>query len=226
MIKKLKFKNSNSNINLNKNKKAKLGLGIGLIVIAVLIPIIAQPKTTKTQSKTEKVETIRLKRKGEEITISRHGQVTIKTGDRLIMQYWDKNRITEIFSKFDEIGQSSFSREGTTIIIDLDNLEQAEELARLEIFSEAENEEIIELLASADTAKPTPTLVIPKITRRPVTPTGQPTNRLEYPTPTYYSQPGDGPTATQRPFRCIFEEPEEGENSFIISETVCTELID
>ncbi len=217
----------NSNLNINLSKNAKLAIGIGLIVCAILIPILFRPRSTVTTAKPEHVESIRLKKKGEEITINRHGQVTIKSGDKLIMQYWDKNRIDEIFAKFDKIEKTSFSRDGKSIVIDLDNEEQAEELAGLGIFSDEETETIVELLAGGDSVSPTPTEVFAQTTYRPAQPTSRPTGQYgqpTYPTPTSFSQPKA--EATQKPFRCIFEEPEEGRDGFIISETVCTELID
>jgi hypothetical protein len=196
-------------------------IGIGLIISAILIPLFFQSQPTKPTKRPEKITTIRLRKKGQEITINRFGQVTIRTKDKLIMQYWSKDRIEEIFAKIDQLKETSFTYQGESITIDLDDLVQAEELARLGIFTDEETEEIIELLASA-AAAPTPTILVRFSSPTPIA-TSPPTDSPKYPT-----LPGStsGPTATQKPFRCIFEEPEEGEESFIISETVCTELID
>jgi len=215
---------------LVQSRNTKLAIGIGLIFLAILIPIMFKPKIKTTSKSKSKITSIQLKKEDQEITISRHGQVTIKSRNKLIMQYWDKDRIAEIFRKFDELEETSFNHEGEKIIIDLNDPNQVDQLAELNIFSEKENQEIAQLLSPNEKITVTPTSALTrKTTSRPIVnqqPTTSSSFRYLSPTPFVPTSNPDLPTPTQKPFKCVFQEPDEDKKGFIISETVCTELID
>lgn len=206
----------------------KLALGIGLIIIAILLPILFR-RSPKNTIQNQQINNIIIKKGDQQITISKHGQVTIKSQGRLIMQYWSQNKIDNIFEKINQLGQTSFSFNNGILTIDLDNEEQAQEIVELEIFDDEVTEEIAELLTESVLPTPTPTTFFPTSGSENPTPTliPQSGNSSLTPTSPQATQTDGQATPTQKPFKCIFNEPEAGQNpDFIISETVCSELVD
>ncbi|MBU0618834.1 hypothetical protein KKD62_01210 [Patescibacteria group bacterium] len=187
---------------------------------AVLLFRRSQPETIK-----EEIVEVRLEDGVNSITVNRHGQVTIKTANKTIMQYWSQERVKELFGNLSNLETTTCLADGKyVLIINLANGQQRCNLSGYDILALEAIQELLTILDSvvAGDIGPTPTGSV----GYRFTPT--PTPFISYPTatptPSGGGQTGEDP---QKPFQCEFSEPEEGgEESFVISETVCSELID
>ncbi len=216
---------------ISKSTKIVLGILVAFTFLGLGIYLIVNPSAgTGSGNKSKTIEQVEFKKKGSSVTVNRSGQVTIKTPDRTIMQYWDKNKIDQLFAKLSQLDADRFSDEMGNIIIDLDNIKDLAYISE-DIINLQEFEEIVRILEESsdeNSIMPSPSPVLPEESA-PVVPEtyiSEPEPSSNYSPEPLYPSPSDEPSASQKPFRCNFEEPEKGKENFVVSETVCSEMLD
>ena len=206
-----------------KNTSLAFKLTIGAAVIVAFSTIVFF-RTRPQPTVSSQIQQVTLAQGDRSITINRYGQVTIRTPQKTIMQFWDPQKVKAIFAKLADLDPTLYSQgEDGTLTLDLGDSQLTLHLSLADILALKEIQELLEILEQiSESTQPTPTPTPWYSSSPSPTPTPTPTPFVA-PTPT--PTPSSSTSNPRQPFRCEFKDPQTGEESFVVSETVCSELL-